>query len=129
LHTALASGRLSLSVVELVARIATPVDEADWVDLVVGRVVGRALTMNVRQLRAELKARKLEVDDDVTPVRVSISITVDRIDASTFEHARLMVVRARTHDPCGLATPSWHDRRGRDRRPGWVERCKGPGPP
>jgi len=58
LRAALASGRLSLSVVELVARLATPDDEADWLD----RVIARG--MNVRQLRAELKDRKLEVRDD-----------------------------------------------------------------
>ena len=59
LRAALASGRLSLSVVELVARLAAPDDEAEW--------VGRAATppgMNVRQLRAELKDKKLEVCDE-----------------------------------------------------------------
>jgi len=85
LRTALASGRLSLSVVELVARLATPDDEADWLD----RVIARG--MNVRQLRAELKERKLEVCDDTTPPRVSIAMTVDKVDAWAFEQARLMV--------------------------------------
>ena len=105
LRAALASGRLSLSVVELVARIASPLDDAEWVDRVdrrvdrqvdrrVDRRVGERLTapgMNVRQLRAELKARKLDVPDDTTPARVRISRTVDRIDAWAFEHARIMV--------------------------------------
>jgi len=102
LRAALASGRLSLSVVELVARLATPDDEAEWVDLVVGRVTARvtarewvdrvpARGMNVRQLRAELKDRKLEVGDDTTPPRVSIAMTVDRVDAWAFEQARIMV--------------------------------------
>jgi len=72
-----------LSVVELVARIATPVDDGDW--------TVRALTLNVRQLRAELQARKLEVWDDTAPARVSIAMTCDRSDAGAFEQARLMV--------------------------------------
>ena len=98
LRAALASGRLSLSVVELVARLATPDDEAEWVDRVSGRVSGRvtgrvttAPGMNVRQLRAELKDRRLEVCDDTPAPRVSIAMTVDRVDAWAFEHARLMV--------------------------------------
>jgi len=86
LRAALASGRLSLSVGELVARIATPLGDADWV----GRVTGVS-GMNVRQLRAELKAKKLEVADDTTAGRVRISRTVDRIDAWGFEQARIMV--------------------------------------
>jgi len=85
LRTALASGRLSLSVVELVARLATPDDEADWLD----RVIARG--MNVRQRRAELKDRKLEVCDDTLAPRVSIAMTVDKVDAWAFEQARLMV--------------------------------------
>jgi len=83
LRAALASGRLSLSVV---ARIATPLDEAEWV----GRVT-TAPGMNVRRLRAELKAKKLEVGDDTTAPRVSIAMTVDRVDAWAFEQARIMV--------------------------------------
>ncbi len=83
LRTALASGHLSLSVVELVARMATSIDDAEWVE--------RAATMNVRQLRADIKARKLEVFDDTTPVRISIATTVDRIDMWAFEQARMMI--------------------------------------
>jgi len=79
LRIALASGRLSLSVVELVARLATPDDEAEWVDLVTVR------GMNVRQLRAELEERKLEVCDAATPPRVSIAMTVDKVDTWAFE--------------------------------------------
>jgi len=60
LRAPLASGRLSLSVVELVARLATSDDEAEWVDRVT-----TAPGLNVRQLRAELKDRKLEVCDEV----------------------------------------------------------------
>ena len=86
LRAALASGRLSLSVVELVARLAEPDDEAEWV----GRVT-TAPGMNVRQLRAELEERKLEVRDDTLAPRVSIAITVDRVDAWAFEQARIMV--------------------------------------
>jgi len=96
LGAALASGRLSLSVVELVARLATPDDEAEWVDRVTARGV------NVRQLRAELKDKKLEVHDDALAPRVSIAISVDRVDAwarspgfailaKAFEQARIMV--------------------------------------
>ena len=85
LRAALASGRLSLSVVELVARLATPDDEADWI----GRVTARG--MNVRQLRAELKERKLEVCDDTLAPRVSIAMTVDKVAAWAFEQARIMV--------------------------------------
>jgi len=65
LGAALASGHLSLSLVELVARLVTPDDDAEWV----GRVT-TAQGMNVRQLRAEFKDKKLEVRDDTTPRRV-----------------------------------------------------------
>jgi len=65
LGAALASGHLSLSLVELVARLVTPDDDAEWV----GRVT-TAQGMNVRQLRAEFKDKKLEVRDDTTPPRV-----------------------------------------------------------
>jgi len=58
-----------VAVVELVARLATPDDEADWVDRVIERVT-TAPGMIVRQLRAELKERKLEVcDDTLAPAR------------------------------------------------------------
>ena len=85
LRTALASGRLSLSVVELVARLATPDDEAEWV----GRVT-TAPGLNVRQLRAEFKERKLEVRDDTLAPRVSIAMTVDKVDAWAFAQARIV---------------------------------------
>jgi len=74
LRIALASDRLSLSVVALVARLATPDDEADWIDRVTGRVTARGI--DVRQPRAEPKERKLEVRDDQAPPRVSIAMTV-----------------------------------------------------
>ncbi len=83
LRAALVSGHLSTSMIELVARIATPIDEAEWVE--------RAAAMNVRQMRAELKSRALEVFDDELPARVSIAVKVDRVDALAFEQARMLV--------------------------------------
>lgn len=77
------AGRMSLSMAELVVRVATPDDEAEW--------VARARAMNVRQMRAELKDRKLEVLDDEAPARVSITVTVDKVEAWAFERARMMV--------------------------------------
>ena len=83
LRQALHSGHLSTSMVELVARIATPIDEAAWVE--------RAAAMNVRQMRAELKARALDVFDDSASTRVSLAVQVDRVDAWAFEQARILV--------------------------------------
>ncbi len=83
LRAALLSGHLSTSMVELVTRIATPVDDAEWVE--------RAAAMNVRQMRAELKSRAIDVFDDATPARVSIAVQVDRVDAWAFEQARMLV--------------------------------------
>ena len=77
------AGRMSLSMAELVVRVATPDDEAAW--------VVRAARMNIRQMRAELKDRKLEVVDDEAPARVSIAVTVDKIDAWAFERAKMLV--------------------------------------
>ena len=83
LRAALVSGHLSTSMVELVARIATPVDDAEWVE--------RSAAMNVRQMRAELKSRALDVFDDTAPARVAITVQVDRVDAWAFEQARMLV--------------------------------------
>jgi len=83
LRAAIREGRMSLSMAELVVRVATPEDEGEW--------VARAATLNVRQLRAELKARRLETFDDAAPARVTIAVTVDRVEAWAFEQARLMV--------------------------------------
>lgn len=83
LRAELVSGRLSTSMVELVARVATVEDEGEW--------IARALEMTVREMRAELKARRVETIDDCAPARVTVTATVDRIDAWAFEQARLMV--------------------------------------
>jgi len=83
LRTRIQAGHMSLSLAELVVRVATPQDEAEW--------VARAATMNVRQMRAELTSRRLEVLDDAAPARVAIAVTVDRVEAWAFERARLMV--------------------------------------
>lgn len=83
LRAALASGRLSSSMVELVARVATPEDEVAWVE--------RAATMHVRAMRAELKAARVEVVDDLPRPRSTLRATVDRVDAWAFERARLML--------------------------------------
>lgn len=83
LRAELVSGRLSSSMVELVARVATVEDEGEW--------IRRALEMTVREMRAELKARRVETIDDCAPARMTVTATVDRIDAWAFEQARLMV--------------------------------------
>jgi len=78
------AGRLSTSMVELVVKVATPEDEAAWVE--------RAEAMTVRALRAELARAKVAlVEEDERPARVTITTTVDRVDAWAFEQARLMV--------------------------------------
>ena len=77
------SGRLSSSMVELVVKVATPEDEAGWVE--------RAQAMTVRALRAELRAAKVALVDDEAPARVTITRTVDTLDAWAFERARMMV--------------------------------------
>jgi len=83
LRAALVSGRLTSSMVELVARVATPLDEVEWVE--------RAATMTVRAMRAELTRRRIETIDDTAPERVSIQTTVDQLDAWAFERAKVMV--------------------------------------
>ena len=83
LRAALITGRLKASMVELVARVATPLDEAEWVE--------RAATMNVRAMRAELMRRRLEVMDDEAPERTTIAMTVPRDEAWAFERAKMMV--------------------------------------
>jgi len=80
---AVVAGRLTTSMVELVARVATPLDEAEWVE--------RAETMTVRAMRAELTRRRIETMDDTAPERVSIQATVNQLDAWAFERAKLMV--------------------------------------
>ncbi len=77
------AGRMSLSMAELVVRVATPDTEAEW--------VAKARTMNVRQMRAELKDRRLDVLDDEAPARVCITVTVDKVEAWAFERAKMMV--------------------------------------
>ena len=83
LRAAMVSGLLNASMVELVARVATPLDEADW--------IAKAATMNVRAMRAELTRRRIETIDDAAPERVAIATTVDQLDAWAFERAKLMV--------------------------------------
>ena len=83
LRSALVTGALSSSMVELVSRVATPDDDGAWVE--------RAGQMTVRAMRAYLKTDSIEIADDEMPERVAITTTVDRIDAWAFERARLMV--------------------------------------
>jgi hypothetical protein len=83
LRAAMVTGLLNASMVELVARVATPLDEAEW--------IAKAATMNVRAMRAELTRRRIETMDDAAPERVSIATTVDQLDAWAFERAKLMV--------------------------------------
>jgi len=82
LRAALMGGVLSSSKVELVARVATADTDVAWVE--------RAQTMTVRALRAEVATARA-LDDDEVPARVTITTTVDRVDAWAFERARLMV--------------------------------------
>jgi len=93
LREALVSGALEASKVELVARVASAETDAAWVE--------RARNMTVRALRAELAAARIAVaEDDERPARVTLTTTVDRVDAWAFERARLMleVVGARRGD-------------------------------
>ena len=83
LRSALVTGALSSSMVELVSRVATPDDDGAWVE--------RAGHMTVRGMRAYLKTDRIEIADDEMPERVAITTTVDRIDAWAVERARLMV--------------------------------------
>lgn len=80
-RSALVGARLSWSKVELIARVASPGDEADW--------IARADAMTVRQLRA-LVARS-GPDEEMAEPRTTLMVTVDRLDAMAFESARLMV--------------------------------------
>ncbi len=86
LRAALGSGTLTASMVELVARVATPEDEVAW--------VARARSMTVRAMRVLIRAERLAVlaeDDDRPALRSTITVTVDRIEAWAFERARAMV--------------------------------------
>ncbi len=84
LRVALVSGALTTSMVELVARVATPDDDAEWAE--------RARNMTVRGLRVLLKAERLvEVEDDTTVPRSTLTLQVDRVEAWAFERARAMV--------------------------------------
>ncbi len=85
LRAALVAGRLAWSKVELVARFATPDDEAEW--------VARAEQLTVRALRKLIDEANDEISDDEdepTP-KCTLMVTVDRVDAMAFEHARIMV--------------------------------------
>jgi len=81
LRAALVEGRLGWAMVELLARVATIEDEADWLE--------EATHSTVRAMRLRVNAPPEEVDE--RPVRVTISRTVDRIDAWAFERARAML--------------------------------------
>ena len=80
LREQLASGDLTWSLAELLARVATPLDEAEWL----------ARDLDVRGLRALLKTRRQAAGEDNAP-KVTIAVRVDRVDAWAFEHARTMV--------------------------------------
>lgn len=84
LRAALISGALTTSMVELVARVATPDDDSAW--------VARAKAMTVRQMRAHLKHERLmALEDDEPAPRSTISVKVTRVEALAFERARAMV--------------------------------------
>jgi len=83
LRAALMGGVLSSSKVELVSRVAAADTEVAWIE--------RARSMTVRALRAEVATARAVDDDDDVPARVTITTTVDRVDAWAFERARLMV--------------------------------------
>jgi len=84
-RAALVDGRLAWSKVELLARVATAEDEAEWVE--------RAEGLTVRQLRALVKPDDLAAvdEDDVREPHTTLMMTVDRLDAMAFEGARMMV--------------------------------------
>ncbi len=84
LRAALISGTLTTSMVELVVRVATPEDDADW--------VARGAQMTIRQMRVHLKQdRLIELEEDTPPARATISVRVSRVEALAFERARAMV--------------------------------------
>jgi len=84
-RAALVGGRLAWSKVELLVRVATAEDEAEWVE--------RAERLTVRQLRALVKPDGIaeNVEEDTREPHTTLMITVDRLDAMAFEGARMMV--------------------------------------
>ena len=80
LREQLVGGHLTWSLAELLARVATPLDEAEWL----------ARDLDVRGLRALMKMRRQAAGEDQAP-KVTIAVRVDQVDAWAFEHARTMV--------------------------------------
>ena len=75
LRAALASGQISWSAAELLARVARPESEAQWLE--------RAQQLTVRQLRAELKAG--DVADWECIASGSLRLKLDREESSLLE--------------------------------------------
>lgn len=76
----LVGGHLTWSLAELLARVATPLDEAEWL----------ARDLDVRGLRALMKMRRQAAGEEHRP-KVSIAVRVEQVDAWAFEHARTLV--------------------------------------
>jgi len=89
LRAALVEGRLTSSMVELLARVATEEDEGRWIEEAAGSTV-RAMRQKVNAVRAQAAA---DGDDpDVREgARVTLCVTADRVNAWAFEQARMMV--------------------------------------
>jgi hypothetical protein len=97
LRSALAAGELSWSQAELVARVASPEDEADWLALAKQRTVRemRALVSAVLPKSDSLpKAEAREKDDEEM---CTLVCTVDREDAWLFEATRTLLEQLGTH--------------------------------
>ncbi len=84
LRAALLSGALTTSMVELVVRVATPEDDAAW--------VARAKHLTVRQMRVHLEQdRLMDLEDDASVPRSTITVQVTRVEALAFERTRAIV--------------------------------------
>ena len=84
LRAALVLGQLSWSMTELVARHATPDNEAELVET--------ARSSTIRAMRKALQhGSGAEPDDDAAPRRLSLQTTVDRATAVYFEATRNLV--------------------------------------
>ncbi len=90
LRSALAAGEVSWSQAELVARVAIPEDEADWLAL--------AKQHTVREMRALVSAAlpKAETIEDGEEI-CTLVCTVDREDAWLFEATRTLLDQLGTH--------------------------------
>ncbi len=88
LRRALVAGELGTSMVELLARFATPLNEADLPDL-----IGEARGSTVRAMRERLAVGDAEPDarPDKGSGRATVMATLSSVEALAFERARLLI--------------------------------------